>query len=83
MRWIVPQDYSGPMAEFAFRATDNPPIQHLTFDDMAIELEGKFLKLKNIVGWLPLSLRIIAVEVPNHHSFGIVRKEYERARGDE
>jgi len=83
LRWIVPQGYSGPMAEFAFRATDNPPIQHLTFDDMAIELEGKFLKLKNVVGWLPLSLGIIEVEVPNHHKFDIVRKEWERARGDE
>ena len=47
LRWIVPQGYSGPMAEFAFRATDDPPIQPLTFDDMSIELEGKFLKLRN------------------------------------
>ncbi len=83
LRWIVPQGYSGPMAEFAFRATDNPPIQHLTFDDMAIELESKFLKLKNVVGWLQLLLGIIEVEVPNHHRFSIVRKEYQRARGNE
>ncbi len=80
LRWIVPQGYSGPMAEFAFRATDSPPIQHLTFDDMTIELEGEFLKLKNVVGWLQLSLGIIEVEVPNHHSFSIVREEYQRAR---
>ncbi|MBA7696900.1 hypothetical protein ES703_105554 [subsurface metagenome] len=82
LRWIVPQGYSGPMAEFAFRATDNPPIQHLTFDDMTIELEGEFLKLKNVVGWLQLSLGIIEVEVPDHHRFSIVREEYERARGN-
>ena len=83
LRWIVPPGYSGPMAEFAFRATDSPPIQHLTFDDMAVELEGKFLKLKNTVGWLPLSTGSIEVEVPNHTRFKIVREEYRRARGDE
>ncbi len=83
LRWIVPQGYSGPMAEFAFRAIDSPPIQHLTFDDMAIELESKFLKLKNVVGWLPLSTGIVEVEIPNHTRFKIVRTEYERARGNE
>ncbi len=82
LRWIVPQGYSGPMAEFAFRATDNPPIQDLTFDDMAVELGGKFLKLKHVVGQLPLSLGIVKVDVPNHHRFSTVREEYSRARGD-
>lgn len=83
LRWVAPQGYSGPMAGFAFRALDKPPVQHLTFDDMAIELEGKYLKLKNVVGWLSLSTGVTEVAVPNHTRFRTVRKEYQRARGDE
>ena len=83
LRWIVPPGYSGLMAEFAFRATDNPPIQSLTFDDMGVELEGEFLGLKHIVGYLTLLVGIIDVEIPNHHRFDMVRREYNRARGKE
>lgn len=80
VRWNVPQGHHSPMTEFAFRARDKPPIQNLTFEDMHIELEARFLRLKNIVGWLQLSQETEHVEVPNHPVFDTIRKEYLRAR---
>lgn len=80
VRWNVPQGHHSPMTEFAFRAEDTPPIQNLTFEDMYVELEARFLRLKSVVGWLQLSQEIQHVEVPNHPVFDTIRKEWLRAK---
>lgn len=83
IRWIVPQGHHSPMTEFAFRAEDNPPEQHLTFEDMNIELKARFLCLESKVGWLQLSQGIIPISVPDHPIFNSVRKEYLRQRNSQ
>ncbi len=81
--WYVPPSYhGGPMAEFAFRDTDTK-IQPLTFDDMSLEIETKFMGIGGITGWLRLLAGVVEVNVPHHIVFNRVRKEYNRARGDE
>ena len=81
--WYVPPSYhGGPMAEFAFRAADTR-IQHLTFEDMSLEIETKFMGIGGITGWLRLLTEVVEVNVPHHIVFDRVRKEYNRARGNE
>ncbi len=81
--WYVPPSYyGGPMAELAFRAADTRT-QHLTFDDMFLEIETKFMGIGEITGWLRLLGGDVEVNVPHHMVFDRVRKEYNRARGDE
>jgi hypothetical protein len=77
VRWVVPQGHHSPMSEFAFRATDNPPEQQLTFEDMSIELKARFLGLERKIGWLQLA-GVTNVLIPNHIAFEAVRKEYNR-----
>lgn len=83
IRWVVPTSHIGPMAELAFKATGNPPTISFNFDDMAIELECKFLKLKSTVGWLNPSISNIDIELPNHPRFDRVRKGYNIIEGNE
>lgn len=78
VRWDVPQGHHSPMTELAFRAIDKPPIQNLTFEDMRVELESRFLMLKNNVGWLQLSPAPIEIEVPDHPTFESTRRAWER-----
>ncbi len=81
--WEVPPHYnSGPMAEFAFRAIDTG-IQPLSFDDMELELECTFLKLKSSIGWLTLTLGIVDIEVSEHNVFERVRNAYYKSRSAE
>lgn len=81
VRWPVSQGYQSPMAEFAFRAKDNPPEQHLTFEDMSIEVKARILRIENNIGWLQLAQGIIPISVPDHPVFDAVRREYLRQRG--
>jgi len=76
IRWVVPQGHHSPMTEFAFRAKDKLPEQHLTFEDMNIELKAQFLRFENNIGWLQLSQGIVPVSVPDHPIFDTVRREY-------
>jgi len=52
--WYVPPNYyGGPMAEFAFRASDTE-IQYLEFNDMSLEIETKLMGIGGITGWFYL-----------------------------
>lgn len=81
VRWPVSQGYQSPMAEFDFRAKDNPPEQRLTFEDMSIEVKARILRIENNIGWLQLAQGIIPISVPDHPVFDAVRREYLRQRG--
>lgn len=80
IRWNVPQGHHSPMSEFAFRASDKPAEQHLTFEDMKIELRARFMRLEREIGWLQLSEGVVRVPVPDHHVFETVRQEYLRQK---
>ena len=76
IRWFVSQGNDSPMTEFAFAAIQNPPEQCLSFRDMYIELNARFLGLVSNIGWLQLPQEIVSVPVPNHIAFVIVRRNY-------
>lgn len=81
IRWTVSQGgYNSPMVEFAFAAEQDPPVQHLTFNDMHIGLKARVLRLESNIGWLQLPQDVIPVPVPNLHIFEIVRHEYQRQK---
>lgn len=75
VRWHVRQGFNSPMTELAFRANDNPPEQHLTFEDMSIEVKANILWFEKSIGWLHLPGETI-LTVPDHHVFGHVRRNY-------
>ena len=83
IRWYVPQGHHSPMSEFAFRASDEPAEQDLTFEDMKIELKASFMWLEREIGWLALSEGVVRVPIPNHHVFETVRREYLRQKEED